>query len=131
MLYLLWAYTPPAVLEAHGIHYYPSHYWAVALPTWACATVVAAYWLNEGLCMAAVPPPGAASALHDWATRRREDAGLGSYFPGAPGGSIPALADVPPQMASLVLHAGLAPRGAAGLLCIWPSGNGVQACIDG
>lgn len=48
MLYLLWAFTPPRYLEAYGISYYPSQYWAVALPAWACVTVVAAYWAYEG-----------------------------------------------------------------------------------
>ena len=45
---MLWAYTPAAVLEAHGVHYYPSQYWAVALPVWACAAVVFVFWLYEG-----------------------------------------------------------------------------------
>ena len=48
VLYLLWAFTPPRYLEAYGISYYPSQYWAVALPAWACVTVVAAYWAYEG-----------------------------------------------------------------------------------
>ena len=47
VLFMLWAYTPEAVLEAHGVTYYPSKYWAVALPAWACATVVFVYWLYE------------------------------------------------------------------------------------
>ena len=41
VLFLLWAYLPESVLHAHGITYYPSKYWAVALPAWACVTVVA------------------------------------------------------------------------------------------
>lgn len=52
MLYILWAYIPNSVLESYGIHYYPSKYWAVALPTWVCVTVVAVYWAYEG-CAAA------------------------------------------------------------------------------
>jgi phosphatidylinositol glycan class P protein len=47
VLYLIWAYTPKAVLEAHGITWYPSRHWAVALPAWACVTVVFAYWVYE------------------------------------------------------------------------------------
>ena len=47
VLFMLWAYTPEAVLEAHGVTYYPSKYWAVALPAWACVSVVFVYWLYE------------------------------------------------------------------------------------
>ena len=47
VLYILWAYTPDSVLQAHGINYYPSKYWAVALPAWVCVAVVFVYWLYE------------------------------------------------------------------------------------
>ena len=46
-MYLVWAYTPAAVLAAHGITYYPSKHWAVAIPSWVCVTVVFAYWVYE------------------------------------------------------------------------------------
>lgn len=48
VLYILWAYTPESLLHAHGVTYYPSRYWAVALPAWICVTVVFAFWLYEG-----------------------------------------------------------------------------------
>lgn len=47
VLYVLWAFTPGSVLEWHGITYYPSKYWAVAIPTWICVTVIAVYWIYE------------------------------------------------------------------------------------
>lgn len=47
VLYVFWAFTPGSVLEWHGITYYPSKYWAVAIPTWICVTVVAVYWVYE------------------------------------------------------------------------------------
>jgi len=47
VLYLVWAYTPNATLEAHGITYYPSKYWAVVLPAWVSVTVVFVYWVYE------------------------------------------------------------------------------------
>ena len=49
VLYMLWAYTPDAVLEAHGITYYPAKYWAVALPAWVSVTVVFVFWAYERL----------------------------------------------------------------------------------
>lgn len=47
VLYLLWAFTPAPILEAHAITYYPSKYWAVALPTWFCVTIVFVYWVYQ------------------------------------------------------------------------------------
>ncbi|KAL4458439.1 hypothetical protein ABPG75_013304 [Micractinium tetrahymenae] len=108
VLFLLWAYTPDHVLEAHGITYYPSKWWALALPAWACATVVFAFWLYESLCMMSAPPPGAPSTLRDRHSRSREAVGLASYFCGV-GKGIPPLVDIPPELVSMVLHGGLAP----------------------
>ena len=61
--------------------------------------------------MMSAPPPGAPSALHDHATKRKEDVGLLSYFGGAER-SIPPLVDVPHELASLILHGGMSPLGA-------------------
>ncbi|OQS06270.1 hypothetical protein THRCLA_01681 [Thraustotheca clavata] len=38
--YLLWAYLPDTVLNQYGISYYPSRYWAVALPAMLCMSIV-------------------------------------------------------------------------------------------
>lgn len=48
VIYMLWAYIPASVLEAHGVTYYPSKHWAVAVPAWVCVTVVFVYWLYNG-----------------------------------------------------------------------------------
>ncbi|EQC34734.1 hypothetical protein SDRG_07548 [Saprolegnia diclina VS20] len=37
--YLLWAYLPDSVLNQYGISYYPSRYWAVALPAMLCMSI--------------------------------------------------------------------------------------------
>lgn len=168
VLYILWAYIPNSVLESYGIHYYPSKYWAVALPTWVCVTVVAVYWAYEGcaaawrrsaipstltagyycsrysfaaaagmslapmsssryspspsqasssrlpslrsLCMTSALAPGDPSNLRDWATRRKEDAGMPSYFSPAVH-AVPPLVDIPQQIVSDVLFGGLTPQG--------------------
>lgn len=56
MLFLLWAYTPDDMLKSHGVTYYPSKWWALALPAWASVTVVFLFWLYER--WAAGPAPG-------------------------------------------------------------------------
>lgn len=47
VLYVLWAFTPDVVLENHAITYYPNKYWAIALPTWICVTILFVYWIYE------------------------------------------------------------------------------------
>jgi PIG-P len=49
VLYITWAYIPDNILHSYGITYYPDKYWAIALPAWLCASVVAAYWIYESL----------------------------------------------------------------------------------
>ncbi len=48
--------------------------------------------------------------LRDRLSKSKEDSGLASYFGGV-GRGIPPLVDVPPELVSMVLHSGLAPRG--------------------
>jgi len=45
LCYLLWAYIPDGWLDALGILYRPSKYWAVAIPAWLCSTL-SAYWMG-------------------------------------------------------------------------------------
>lgn len=68
----------------------------------------------SSLCMVTCPAPGGPTALAGAHSRRREEAGLASYFPGATR-SIPPLVDVPQQLISAVLHGGVSPRGGYGM----------------
>ncbi|CAO3675012.1 unnamed protein product [Umbelopsis ramanniana] len=38
-IYLIWAYVPDEVLHSLGITYYPSRYWALAIPVWIMTLV--------------------------------------------------------------------------------------------
>eukprot|EP01084_Bolivina_argentea_P109563 195850_1 len=38
VLYLIWAFVPDSVWHLQGITYYPSRYWAVAVPTYFCVS---------------------------------------------------------------------------------------------
>lgn len=62
------------------------------------------------LCMMSAPPLGSPTMLRDRLSKSKEDSGLASYFGGV-GRGIPPLVDVPPELVSMVLHSGLAPRG--------------------
>ncbi|KAI7840272.1 hypothetical protein COHA_006054 [Chlorella ohadii] len=54
-------------------------------------------------------PASDPSNLHDWATRRKEDAGMPSYFSPAVH-AVPPLVDIPQQLVSDVLFGGLTPQ---------------------
>lgn len=69
----------------------------------------------RSLCMMTAAAPGDPSNLHDWATRRKEDAGMPSYFSPAVH-AVPPLVDIPQQIVSDVLFGGLAPQGGSGRL---------------
>jgi phosphatidylinositol glycan class P protein len=47
VLFLLWACVPEAALHTLGVTWYPSRWWALALPSWLCVAVVYAYLVYE------------------------------------------------------------------------------------
>ncbi|KAF9156779.1 hypothetical protein DFQ26_009240 [Actinomortierella ambigua] len=42
-MYLAWAYLPKEMLDSLGITYYPSKYWALALPIWLFVLIIYLY----------------------------------------------------------------------------------------
>ncbi|KAK3252733.1 hypothetical protein CYMTET_37981 [Cymbomonas tetramitiformis] len=54
-VFFVWAYLPDQVLESVGITYYPSKYWALAVPAYVCVFVVFLYMAYESLNQMAVP----------------------------------------------------------------------------
>lgn len=65
VIYFLWAYLPDSFLHSIGISYYPSRYWAVALPTYFMVTVVLAIGCYIGLNFIATPPPTSLNVIYD------------------------------------------------------------------
>ena len=56
VLFVLWAYLPERVLHRLGVLYYPSQYWALALPCHlmvSVAALYAAYWIYN---LSRLPP---------------------------------------------------------------------------
>lgn len=47
VLYLIWAYVPAQTLESFGVTYYPSKYWATALPLWFCLALIFSFVAYE------------------------------------------------------------------------------------
>ncbi|KAL8160194.1 hypothetical protein V2J09_001731 [Rumex salicifolius] len=65
VIFFLWAYLPDCFLHSIGISYYPSRYWAVALPTYFMVTVVLAVGCYIGLNFIATPPPTSLNVIFD------------------------------------------------------------------
>ncbi|XP_059651697.1 phosphatidylinositol N-acetylglucosaminyltransferase subunit P-like [Cornus florida] len=65
VLFLVWAYVPERWLHSIGLFYYPSRYWALAVPTYAMVTVVLAIGFYIGLNFMATPPPTSFNTMFD------------------------------------------------------------------
>ncbi|CAE5962799.1 unnamed protein product [Arabidopsis arenosa] len=49
VIFLIWAYVPDKFLESLGIYYYPSKYWAMAMPMYLMVTLLLALVFYIGL----------------------------------------------------------------------------------
>ncbi|CAM6084496.1 unnamed protein product [Calypogeia fissa] len=68
-VYIFWAYVPETWLHSVGITYYPSRYWAVAIPTYLMMTVLFILALYTSLNFISTPLPQSLYALFDDHTR--------------------------------------------------------------
>ncbi|GMN39112.1 hypothetical protein TIFTF001_008334 [Ficus carica] len=64
-IFLIWAYVPESWLHSVGIFYYPSRYWALAVPTYAMVTIVLALGFYIGLNFMSTPPPTSLNTIFD------------------------------------------------------------------
>mmetsp|Transcript_29876 Transcript_29876/g.41334 ORF Transcript_29876/g.41334 Transcript_29876/m.41334 type:complete len:176 (-) Transcript_29876:2-529(-) len=69
VIYIVWAFVPEAYLHQVGVTYYPSKFWAVALPAHLCVTVIFVFWIYESLNMMSAHPPTSLSTIRDKHTR--------------------------------------------------------------
>lgn len=63
VIFLIWAYVPDKFLESIGIHYYPSRYWVLAMPTYLMVTLVLGLAFYIGLNFISTPPPTSLNTL--------------------------------------------------------------------
>jgi phosphatidylinositol glycan class P protein len=97
LAYLLWAWVPDSMLRAMGITYTPSKYWAVAVPCWACVTLVWIAVVYRLLCLTTVPALHDARTVTDAHTRTLDRSKLTA-------GAVPPLADVPITRVNAMLY---------------------------
>ncbi|KAL3632414.1 hypothetical protein CASFOL_025398 [Castilleja foliolosa] len=65
VVFFIWAYVPDDWLHSIGIYYYPSRYWALAMPTYLVVTIVLAITFYIGMNFMATPPPTSLNSMFD------------------------------------------------------------------
>ncbi|CAH9088597.1 unnamed protein product [Cuscuta europaea] len=65
VIFLVWAYVPENWLHSVGIFYYPSRYWALAVPAYVMMTVVLSVTFYIGLNFMSTPPPTSFTTMFD------------------------------------------------------------------
>ncbi|KAK4414331.1 Phosphatidylinositol N-acetylglucosaminyltransferase subunit P [Sesamum alatum] len=65
VVFIIWAYVPDSWLHSIGIYYYPSRYWALAVPTYFSVTVALAIGFYIGVNFMATPPPTSLNSMFD------------------------------------------------------------------
>lgn len=65
VIVMIWAYVPDPWLHSVGISYYPSRYWALAVPTYAVVVIVLAIVFYTGLNFLVTPPPSSFNTIFD------------------------------------------------------------------
>lgn len=65
VIFFVWAYVPEKWLDSIGIFYYPSRYWALAVPAYVMMTIVLAITFYIGLNFMATPPPTSFTTMFD------------------------------------------------------------------
>eukprot|EP00850_Spirogloea_muscicola_P004672 SM000020S06022 [mRNA] locus=s20:440471:442331:- [translate_table: standard] len=69
VLYILWAYLPDAYLHAAGVTYYPSRYWAIAIPSYVPVALLFAFMVYASLNHLSTHPPDSPYSIYDEHTR--------------------------------------------------------------
>ncbi|KMT03201.1 hypothetical protein BVRB_8g197500 [Beta vulgaris subsp. vulgaris] len=64
-IFFIWAYVPERWLHSVGISYYPSRYWAVAVPTYCMVIIVLGLAFYIGLNFMATPSPTSLHVIFD------------------------------------------------------------------
>lgn len=86
-LYLVWAIVPDQILHSIGLTYWPSKYWAVAIPIWALTALATfAFLIYPAINLLMTPDVDDVRTVTDKYAQPRKET--------APGG-IPVVSDIP------------------------------------
>jgi len=90
-VFLLWAYLPDSTLHSLGVTYYPSKYWALALPAWVTVTLIFALVFYCAYNLYSTNPLQSRSSIQDQYSRYMDKAELTALEDRY---SIPEIADL-------------------------------------
>lgn len=98
--YLGWAYIPESILQTCGITYYPSKYWAIALPAQFVASVI--FYFLVVVCLNLKQTPSLASfyTFRDKHSRIKVSMEGTSHYDDAP---TPDISDMPIKLVNDLL----------------------------
>ncbi|WVY90042.1 hypothetical protein V8G54_035556 [Vigna mungo] len=65
VIFFIWAYVPESWLQSAGISYYPSRYWALAVPTYVMVTIILMLGFYIGLNFISTPSPSSLNTVFD------------------------------------------------------------------
>jgi phosphatidylinositol N-acetylglucosaminyltransferase subunit P len=89
--------VPDSILRSIGITYYPSKYWAVAVPCYFCVFVLTVQFIYQGLNMLCAKPATAYCTMEDKLSRK-----LPADFKET--GGVPEISDLPISVVNRVLY---------------------------
>ena len=101
LLYLLWAYLPVEILHKLGVTYYPSRYWAVAIPAYVCVFVLFIFTTYTGFCLMINPPLDAFSTFTD---KHAQDKPKDWNMNSADDSRLPPIFDIPISEVNRLLY---------------------------
>ena len=73
IIFLLWAIMPEHVWDDFGVTYYPSRYWALAIPAYVVMSYFFMCAVHVGIGLMRTPPLGSAKLISDQYTREARD----------------------------------------------------------
>ncbi|CAG9319223.1 GPI19 [Blepharisma stoltei] len=97
ILFLIWSFLPDSTLKSIGINYYPSKYWALAVPSYIIMLVIFVQIIYQGVNMICAEPHDSFNTLEDSCTRRIVNEN--KEFQG-----IPDISDIPVSVVNRVLY---------------------------
>ncbi|WOO78739.1 Phosphatidylinositol N-acetylglucosaminyltransferase subunit P [Vanrija pseudolonga] len=106
-VYLLWAFAPPAWLDAVGWTWYPAREWAVVVPCWLMVVVLLAYWSYAGLTVFLTPAFTSATLITDkYANIPADDSDAAEryYAKFTSPTAVPEAVDLPIDLVNRVLY---------------------------
>jgi phosphatidylinositol N-acetylglucosaminyltransferase subunit P len=102
VLYVLWAFLPGDMLRDLGVEYFPSKYWASALPAHFCVSLFFTGMAYVGLNLMRTAPLDSLDTIHD--NRSRALPPQGNWSMQQDGRCAPELADLPIKVVNRMLY---------------------------